>query len=203
MEYVAKSGRKCKRHPSEWGAKNSAAQKQRWEHREPRPCLVCGNDFPAKLATQKYCSNSCRWKAYKTLDGVHSGKALTLGGAIRLGPNKRKIITSMLDATVGKPCKYCRDIVTLASASVDHIVPVASLRGTGLGKSTLDTPENLQIICRRCNRGKGNLSARGFQKLIDFLRTDPEISTYVWRRIAGGGVQFQAWRYNQKRRKMA
>lgn len=202
--YVAKSGRFCKRHPKEWGEKNSDAQKRRYESVRDdlgkyKSCPICYALYPQVRPNQKHCgATECKYEHHKSKDPVRA-KAVTMGSCVRLGTGRTEFLTGLVRAALDKPCIYCSASITLKNASLDHIVPLGGLRGKPL-QHTLDRRENLQIICSRCNRAKGNLSDRGFRKLVDFLRSDPEISTYVWRRIAGGGVQYMAWRQNQRRK---
>lgn len=186
----------------DWGKTISEGLKARWAAPGvPTPCPVCGETFQKRVSTQKHCgSNKCKYGTHKTSDPIRA-KAVTLSSPVKLGVGRTAFIEGILRAALDRPCHYCSDIVTLSNASLDHIIPFGGLRGKPMAKALLDTRENLRIICRRCNRGKGNLSDRGFRKLLEFLRSDPEISTYVWRRIAGGGVQFMAWRHNSRKRR--
>jgi 5-methylcytosine-specific restriction endonuclease McrA len=188
--------------PKLWGANISEGLKKRWAEEKPedlRSCDICFGLYYNKTPNQRTCGdNRCRYEVFKSSDPIRA-RAVTMGSCVKLGQGKIEFMTELLGAALAKPCVYCSTIITLKNASLDHIVPLGGLRGKPLAKH-LDRRDNLQIICSRCNRGKGNLSDRGFRKLVEFLRSDPEISAYVWRRIAGGGVQFMAWRVNQRRR---
>jgi 5-methylcytosine-specific restriction endonuclease McrA len=61
-----------------------------------------------------------------------------LGFHLRLGVFRRD----------GYQCRHCGCVARADELEVDHIVPV-SLGGA-------DEPENLQTLCRPCNRRKGN-----------------------------------------------
>ena len=59
----------------------------------------------------------------------------------------------------------------------DHILPL-SLGGNS-------TPNNLQMICGRCNTRKGPLTDRNFRRLLKWLdRQEIELKKYVLRKMS-------------------
>ena len=79
----------------------------------------------------------------------------------------------------GKDCNYCGCTLTVANIVCDHIHPLSN------GGDSI--PDNLQIICRRCNVRKGNLSDKYFRRILKWLARQPdEISKYVLRKLSKG-----------------
>lgn len=79
----------------------------------------------------------------------------------------------------GKSCRYCNVTLTVANIVCDHIFPIS--HG---GNST---PKNLQLICRRCNVRKGNLSDKDFRRLLKWIRRQPiEMQKYILRKLSKG-----------------
>lgn len=62
------------------------------------------------------------------------------------------------------PCPYCGKPIDILSLTPDHVTP----RSAG-GRMRLD---NMQCICTDCNERKGNFSARAFEAVLKFLRTE-------------------------------
>ena len=88
-----------------------------------------------------------------------------------------KAIRILLLKAYGKQCKYCKNKMTIKNTVCDHIIPL-SLGG----KSTL---RNLQMICARCNTRKGTLTDRQYNKILSWLKRQPEIvEKYVLRKLA-------------------
>ncbi len=86
-------------------------------------------------------------------------------------------IRELLFRVYGRPCNYCRQKLVINNMVCDHILPI-SMGGTS-------TPENLQIICRRCNTRKGPLTDRLFRKLLRWLsKQDLDLSKYVLRKLS-------------------
>lgn len=54
----------------------------------------------------------------------------------------------------GARCYYCREALTLKTATIDHLVPRSAERGV---------PFNKRPACLVCNRMKGALSFRDFR----------------------------------------
>ena len=76
-------------------------------------------------------------------------------GALRLVGLTPEDVAHRLLPFLGGPCPECRVVVlTLRSAEIDHIVPLASAQ-TNDEVLQLNRLDNLRLICRRCNRSKG------------------------------------------------
>jgi hypothetical protein len=59
------------------------------------------------------------------------------------------------------PCPYCRALMDILSLSLDHKIPLRRGGGPGL--------DNLQIMCQRCNRCKGQFTHDEFLVLVIFM----------------------------------
>src|SRR4030042_6369039 len=144
-------------------------------------CLVCKKPMKLYLPHQKYCSAECSYKdTYKDLDPIRK-KAVTLSSCVPLGKGKIKFFNELVRNSIGKHCIYCGDMLILENLSLDHIQPFGSVKSRydKLIKKQLDKPENLQIICKKCNQLKGTLSHDKFLKFLTFLNTDIEIKEYI------------------------
>ena len=63
----------------------------------------------------------------------------------------------------------------------DHVYPIS------MGGSS--DVANLQIICKRCNTRKGNLTNKEFKKLLKWLSKQSEnLQVYVLRKLAKGDI---------------
>ena len=79
----------------------------------------------------------------------------------------------------GKQCRYCTDVLVVSNIVCDHMYPL-SLGGDS-------TPENLTIICKRCNTRKGHLTDKEYISLLNFLKKKPDnMRNYVLRKLAKG-----------------
>lgn len=165
-----------------------------------RTCIVCGKEFNKYTKSQKTCGNKkCKLKSrrlfYEKLreDDPIKSKAFTLFGNIRLGKGKNKIALKMLKSVLGKSCKYCGEIITLDNASVDHKEPRLGSKVYDRKKKkmiysskeirVLDKKENLQIICRDCNRLKSNFNNKQFEIFLNFLNSYPDIGKILRERL--------------------
>ncbi len=63
---------------------------------------------------------------------------------------KRRIKTRLFGGHSSKPCCFCRRILTMSTATLEHVIPLSH---GGSWK-----PENLRLSCESCNneRGSGN-----------------------------------------------
>ena len=86
-------------------------------------------------------------------------------------------VRELLHKSYGKKCNYCSSILLINNMVCDHIIPLS------LGGSS--TPNNLQMICRRCNTRKGPLTDKHFKKLLKFLhRQSKDLRNYVLRKLS-------------------
>ncbi|QDP50905.1 MAG: hypothetical protein Tp132SUR00d2C45923861_1 [Prokaryotic dsDNA virus sp.] len=86
-------------------------------------------------------------------------------------------VRELLYRVYGKKCCYCDCKLLVSNMVCDHILPL-SLGGNS-------TPDNLQMICGRCNTRKGPLTDRNFRKLLKWLdRQNGELRKYVLRKMS-------------------
>lgn len=182
-----------------WGDKISAAQQQESYKKQRRRSFVCGGCGKNKIGSinQIYCDYQCKYKSLSK-DPI-AKKAYTMSSPIAFGKGKKVYFEKLLNDSLGEPCRYCRSILSLDSVSLDHIVPFGEtkLRNNKLVAKKLNVPENLQIICKRCNQMKGTLSHDKFVKLLDFMASDIEIKDYLTRKLAQSNIM---WSFKRKSR---
>ena len=172
-----------------WGHKISGALRSpESKALKQMTCLNCGKQMMRRSNT-KWCSQECSYHGAKRFANQWDRKAITSGAGLRLGPGKRQMVSDLFRGAIDKPCTYCGAVVTMDNAHIDHKTPITGIRGTPLG-ATLDRLDNLQVICRKCNIAKSNLTDVKFRKLLAFLRSDPELYGVVWRRL---GMQGHGW----------
>ena len=104
------------------------------------------------------------------------------------GLNKRKYnvyiwsfndVSTIVLAAIGQPCTYCTQILTWNSWSLDHKKPVAR-HGT-------NSKQNIQVVCKGCNRRKGSFSNKFFRKLLAFLELHLKYKKELLARLGFGG----------------
>jgi len=128
-------------------------------------------------------------------------KAWSLSGSIRFGKGKKAFFVTLVSEGLGKPCPYCGTTVTLENMSIDHKVPRTGSKVYNRKTkhqvysteemSALDTKENLQTICRKCNSIKGNMSDVQFRSLLSFLDQDPILKELVMKRLTHSYLFFK------------
>tara|TARA_Y100001973_G_C5203172_1_gene339387 strand:+ start:1827 stop:2312 length:486 start_codon:yes stop_codon:yes gene_type:complete len=92
-----------------------------------------------------------------------------------------KQIRDEIHSSYGRKCKYCHYRLDIRNMVCDHIVPL-SLGGNS-------TPENLQLICDRCNRRKGPLTDKQYGKLLKWLSSQsPIMADYILRKMSKADV---------------
>jgi 5-methylcytosine-specific restriction endonuclease McrA len=106
----------------------------------------------------------------------------------------------MLVDTLGKPCEYCGEEITLVNASMDHKTPrnnkkVMKKNGedgsyTDTEIRELDKRENLHIVCRKCNGTKGNFSHEEYLVLLEVFKEYPEIQAKMTKRFNIANLHF-------------
>ena len=80
----------------------------------------------------------------------------------------------------GKECRYCLCVLTVRNIVCDHFKPISD--------GCKSIPNNLQMICKRCNTRKGNLSHSNFTRLLRWIDKQPEeLQKYVLRKLSKGG----------------
>jgi hypothetical protein len=78
---------------------------------------------------------------------------------------------------VGKPCRYCRERIKIATMSGDHPIPIS--RG--------GDPFLIVCICKSCNEIKGEIPDDEFLRFIAFINTfSPESRADLLRRLHMG-----------------
>lgn len=178
-----------------WGKKISMAQRTeeyRNNHGKLMMCVVCKKDFQGHVVHQKFCSKECQYRAnYKDLDPI-TKKALTLSSPIAFGPGRKEFFYNLVSNSIGKHCIYCGTMLGLENISLDHIIPFgkSELRYAKAVQKQLNVPENLQIICKKCNGIKGNLSHEKFLKLLCFLEEDLILKDYVIKKLSQGNMMW-------------
>jgi len=107
---------------------------------------------------------SCRTRWRKKLQkGAPKGVTLDIPLDDVL-PFTRKVFQAWLWQQVGLqaiPCGYCRALIDVMSLSLDHKTPLR--RGGGPELS------NLQVICARCNRAKGEFTHEEYLLIVSLM----------------------------------
>jgi len=84
--------------------------------------------------------------------------------------NADELIKKSLD----DPCPYCKQIISIDNISLDHKTP-QSIGG-----------KEVEIICWRCNRMKGELLEKEYKKLLKFINTFERLKArqYIKRKLS-------------------
>ena len=89
-------------------------------------------------------------------------------------------VRELLHKAYGRKCRYCTTRLLVNNMACDHIHPL-SLGG-------VSTPDNLQMICMRCNTRKGPLTDKSFGKLLRWLsHQEEELAKYVLKKLSSRG----------------
>jgi 5-methylcytosine-specific restriction endonuclease McrA len=89
-------------------------------------------------------------------------------------------IKKMFYDIYGKKCKYCNEVLNIRTIACDHIIPIT--------KGGASTPDNLQLICKRCNTRKGPLNECDYETVVKWVRRQSdEVRTYLMKKLAKGG----------------
>lgn len=160
-------------------------------------CLNCGKTTRKyKANANGFCKASCKWEYIKTHNPIR-WKARSLSANLIAGIGKGyrgKIdaIESLIRQRLGRECGYCDAKLTLENISVDHKTPYGS-GGARRNKADsveerlqLDALTNIQLICGKCNRLKGNLTDDEFSSLLSFLSSNPSMRTKILKRLGAG-----------------
>ncbi len=115
-------------------------------------------------------------------------KAKSLATALRWRERGKKVpfVLGLLEKKLGSPCPYCQKELTLKNVSLDHKEPfrTAAARRDLEEHYRLDVPKNLHLVCRRCNKAKGNLSDAQYRKLLRFLATDKHMEAAILQKLS-------------------
>ena len=185
-----------------WGDKISKIQRTeeyKKNHGGIIVCMVCKKEVQGYTSTQKFCSKECQYKHnYKDVEPIMK-KAMTISSPVVFGEGKRDFFYNLVKESLYKHCRYCGTILGLENISLDHIIPFGKteLRQSKLVQKQLNIAENLQIICRKCNGIKGNLSHEKFVKLLAFLDEDILLKDYIMKKLAQGNIMWSFKRKNK------
>ena len=90
-------------------------------------------------------------------------------------------IRELIYSAYGRKCRYCKDILKVNNMVCDHSIPLSNG-----GESV---PDNLQMICARCNTRKGPLTHKAYSKLLAWLkRQNQNTRDYILRKLARSDV---------------
>ena len=90
-------------------------------------------------------------------------------------------IRELIYSAYGRKCRYCKDILKVNNMVCDHSIPLSNG-----GESV---PDNLQMICARCNTRKGPLTHKAYNKLLAWLRRQNQNTRdYILRKLARSDV---------------
>ena len=123
--------------------------------------MLTTKDFE-KRANQLFESCRDRWKK-KLQKGLPKGVILDIAPEAVL-PFTRRQFQAWLWKQTGLgafSCIYCRAAIDIVSCQLDHKTPLRRGGGPEL--------DNLQVICKRCNQVKGELSHEEYSILVAFF----------------------------------
>lgn len=125
-----------------------------------------------------------RNKAKKLITNLHLGKGAT------------DFLEKLISEAIDKPCKYCGEKITMKNMQVDHIIPLrrAKIKHNEYTEEELKvlySKENIQIICKSCNKIKGDLTEADFIWLMDVLSPRPDVKKEVLKRMKGSGFVYR------------
>ena len=87
-------------------------------------------------------------------------------------------LRGLLLKAYGSKCKYCNFILTVSNMVCDHMIPLSS--------GGHSTPENLEMICKRCNTRKGPLTTKEYINVVKWLKTQKKwVRAYIYRKLSG------------------
>lgn len=155
--------------------------------KEKITCKYCGKKIEKYHKKQDVCGKySCRMKYLEETNPILA-KTKRITSNIRL-KNKTEIVSKMIEEALGKPCEYCGEIITLKNLSIDHKIPIKH-RKVAKGEYSkkeleeLNKPENLHIICKRCNDVKSDLTDEEFRELLSFLKDKDDLRKKIINRL--------------------
>lgn len=117
-------------------------------------------------------------------------KAKKLIANLHLGAGATEFISGLIEKSLDKKCKYCGEKITLKNMQVDHIEPLirSKLKKKQYSEEELKillSRDNLQIICKSCNKIKGDMKENDFIWLLKILEEREEVKQYVLKRMKG------------------
>ena len=90
------------------------------------------------------------------------------------------MLVDLIKKYIGKQCKYCNVVLDHKNISMDHIIPLS-----GNGTSEI---ENIQFICKNCNKQKDKMLDNEFRELKDLIKTfSDESQKYVNKKLSMQG----------------
>lgn len=185
-----------------WGNKISKIQRTdeyKKKHGKIISCIICKKQIQGYTSKQKCCSKECYYQHnYRDLEPIMK-KSMTISSPIAFGKGKREFFYNLVKESIYKHCIYCGVMLILENISLDHIIPFGTteLRNSKIMQKQLNVSENLQIICRKCNGIKGNLSHDKFIKLLGFLEEDFVLKNYIMKKLAQGNIMWSLKRRNK------
>ena len=162
-------------------------------------CLNCGRlNRKYKNNANGFCNSKCRWQYIKKHDPLR-WKARSLSANLIFGDGgdghkKIDIVEQLIRDSLNQRCGYCGAKLTLRNISLVHKIPIGraeyrrNKRGSVEQRLQADAFPNIQIICRRCNHIKGNLTDYEFTTLLSFLDMNRTLKEKILKRLASGVI---------------
>ena len=158
--------------------------RRKYKWRKLRKCPVCEKEFMPYMNTSKFCSGKCHNRKYVEWlrDNPLKYKAHCLSSKVK--GRTRDDIEKLIKEALNTLCKYCQETLTLKNVSLDHRNPMYWQRKkTKEQIKELNQLDNLQIVCKRCNFIKSSFTDEEYQRLLVFLKNEPEIEKKLIKRI--------------------
>lgn len=127
-------------------------------------------------------------------------RAMSISSSVTFGPGKKEFFVALVRAAINSHCPYCGVMLTLDTMSLDHKIPFGETkwRQNKLLQKALNKPENFQIIDKKCNTIKGNLSHDLFKRLMDFLNKNENyvLKEYIYKKLVQSSLM---WSFRSKK----
>ncbi len=116
----------------------------------------------------------------------------------------RVAIEQLFDS--GAHCPYCEEMLTIKNISTDHKIPTSRAAefvdllnkfGISCDSITADAAAfdfaNLQFVCKRCNKRKGDLTFHEYASLVSFIENHfpKKARTYIFTKLSS--TPFRWW----------
>ena len=132
----------------------------------------------------------------KTAQLWQTARKRTKNGDLQTLADFRKWLSGVIGAAGWVACPYCRERLTIAEVSLDHILPIS--------QGGDNSAENLQVVCRACNKCRSAMPAAAFAEFCAFLdgldvKYRASIRANVFRYLAlgmGAAMKYQRARKN-------